>query len=94
VTPPMIALRPGSPYMTPTSLGTALRYRLQLQVVLIVPATDLVAGVARLEDMAEAILPALAGLQVGELTAPRVEDLGAQGSAVLAELSITALVER
>ena len=94
VTPPLIALRPRSPYMTPTSLGTQLRYRLELSLVLMVPATDLVAGIARLELLAEAIYPALAHLQVGELTAPRVEDLGAQGSAVLAELDLTALIER
>jgi hypothetical protein len=94
ITPPLIALRPGSPYMTPSTLGSQLRYRLSLVLVVMLPTTDLVAGVARLEAVVEAILPALAGLQVGELQAPRVEDIGAQGSVVLAELDLNAQIER
>lgn len=95
IRPPMIALIPRSPYLEPVSLGSAPRFLLRLAAAIMVAATDLPAGVNRIEDIAEEIATSLpGGIDVGTLSPPRVEDIGAQGSAVIAELDLTARIER
>lgn len=95
IRPPQLALIPRSPYLSPVSLGTNPRFQLNVTVAIIVAATDLPAGVDRIEELAEAIATSLpAGIEVGDLSSPRVEDIGSQGSAVIAELDLSARIER
>ena len=89
-TPPCLVITADSPWMTPGTVGGALRNELHLKVLIVVLDRDNAAAMAELEDHVEGVLGALKGKAViREVTPPASTDIGAQGSALVSEVRIT-----
>lgn len=92
---PSIVVEPDSPYLQPASLGRDA-WRVNLRLVITVPAIDTATSLAAIEQLAQRILDALpAGCDVQELTQPALQSLGqAQGSVYAAELVLAATAKK
>lgn len=91
VRPPLVYLTADTPWITVDRIGPQLRYTAGLKIGLVVPMLDNDAALTQLEDLVDQVLGALpAGVLPGYCAPPTTNVLGAQGSVLGAELSITA----
>ena len=91
VRPPLVYLTADSPWVTVDRIGPQLRYTAALRIAMVVPMLDNAAALTQLEDLVDQVLAALPdGVLPGYVQPPTTNVLGAQGSVLGAELSITA----
>lgn len=90
---PSVTLVPDTPYMRPTRLGT-LNYELRVKLLVAVDMRILNTALNKIESAVETCMTALAPtVQVMEVSPPQVTDIGAQGSILVAEVSIIATIK-
>jgi hypothetical protein len=95
VSMPAVIVIPDDPYLIPNRVGPVLRMEAKYVVVCVAAAHEAEAGVASCEEMAErAILALPDGVTADRVTRPSLDSIGAQGSVYVAEITITAQVER
>jgi hypothetical protein len=89
-TPPCLVITANNPWMTPGTLGGALRNLLHLKILVVVMDRDNTAALAEIEEHTEGVLTAIKGLATFEqVTPPAATDIGAQGSVLVAEVHIS-----
>lgn len=90
---PAAILVPGDPYVIPDRIGATLTYTARFRLSLLAQALDNESGLIACEELIDATMAALPdGVLVVRCGPPLLDDLGAQGSAYVAEMEITAHV--
>jgi hypothetical protein len=90
---PAVIITPRDPYIVVDRIGSVLTYTVGLRVSLLAQALDNEAGVAAVESLIDRTLVALPdGISVLSVGPPLIDNLGAQGSAYIAEMEILAHV--
>jgi hypothetical protein len=88
--PPCLVIAADNPWMTPGTMGGALRNQLHFKILVVVMDRDNTAALAEIEEHTEGVLTALKGLATfRDVTPPASTDIGAQGSVLVAEVHIT-----
>jgi hypothetical protein len=94
VTLPSIVILPDDPYAEIDRIGPTLKYTTFLTLNIVVQALDNTTGLANAEALIDATLKALPpGVRVTRVSRPLMDDLGAQGSAYVAQINVAAHVE-
>jgi len=89
-TPPCVVIAADNPWMTPGTVGGALRNKLHFKILVVVMDRDNTTALAEIEEHTEAVLTALKGVSTfREVTPPAATDIGAQGSVLVSEVHIT-----
>jgi hypothetical protein len=95
VSPPAVIVIPDDPYIVVNRLGPRLSYSAAFTVTVMVQALDNEASLALCEAHIDAVLDALpSGVSATRVSRPALDDLGAQGAVYVAEVNVTAQVER
>jgi hypothetical protein len=85
--PPVLVIVPDAPWITPGRVP-ALAFDVNLKVMCV--ARDNAEGIDVLEDMVHQVIDSVDGqTQWSDATAPQTLDLGAQGTVLVSEVSIT-----
>lgn len=93
VTLPAVIITPRDPYVIPDRIGRDLTYTANFRVSMLAQALDNAAGLAAVEDLIDRTMAAMPdGVLVLSVGPPLIDDLGAQGSAYVAEMDIAAHV--
>jgi hypothetical protein len=95
VSVPAVIVTPDDPYIVTDNIGGTLAYRAAFLVDCLAQATDPAAGLAKVEDLIDSVLAALpSGVWATRVGRPGLDDLGAQGTVYVAQISVNAhLVE-
>lgn len=94
VTIPAVIVIADDPYVIIDRLGPALAYTVAARIMVITPSRDNAAGLAANETLIDDVLAALPdGVMATRISAPLLDDMGAQGTAYVTEIQITAHVK-
>jgi hypothetical protein len=90
---PAVIITPRDPYVVPDRIGRDLTYTANFRVSMLAQALDNEAGLAAVEDLIDRTMAAMPdGVLVLRCGPPLIDDLGAQGSAYVAEMDVAAHV--
>jgi hypothetical protein len=90
---PAVIIVPADPYVVPDRIGPTLTYTARFTVSLLAQAVDNASGLAAVEALIDETMAALPdGVLVIRCGPPLLDDLGAQGSAYVADMDISAHV--
>lgn len=95
VTLPAVLIIPADPYIVLDRVGRELTYTANFRVHVVAQALDNATGLALAETLIDATLEALPdGTAATRVGPPLLDDLGAQGSAFVAEIAVSAHVAK
>lgn len=90
---PAVMVVPGDPYITLDRIGPTLEYLARFRVFVVVQALDTAAALAANEALLDATITALpVGVSANRVSPPLLDDMGAQGAAMVSEIEVTAHV--
>lgn len=90
---PAVIITPRDPYVIPDRIGRDLTYTANFRVSMLAQALDNESGLAACEELIDRTMAAMPdGVLVLSVSPPLIDDLGAQGSAYVAEMDVSAHV--